>query len=312
MIHLKTERLVIRDFLPKDINDWHRLSSDPETMYFLQDVMTRSLEESRRNMEMAVSEAQNPNRTKYFFAIEHGETGTFIGTIGYTVTETTPAGKLAGAGYWMLPEYHGQGYMTEALREVIRFGFQDDNVFRFHTGCLAENRASERVMQKCGFVKEAQRKSCAWHDGRMKDRVEYRLLKAEWESAQSAKGVEPSVADFWDALDRLVRESELAIDRPKGSAHPRYPDFIYPLDYGYLKGTSAMDGGGIDFWRGSKPAGKIDAIMCTVDLAKRDAEIKLLMDCAEEEMAQIWQAHNETPFMKGILIRRDGRSFLHA
>ena len=35
-------------------------------------------------------------------------------------------------------------------------------------------------------------------------------------------------------------------------------------------------------------------------------------DCAEEEMTQIWQAHNETPFMKGILIRRDGRSSLHA
>ena len=51
---------------------------------------------------------------------------------------------------------------------------------------------------------------------------------------------------FWQAFDRLILESEIVIDRPKGSAHPRYPDFIYPLDYGYLKGTTAMDGSGID------------------------------------------------------------------
>ena len=180
MIRLRTKRLIIRDYLPTDIDGIHRLLSDPKTMYYLQDVMTRSLEESRQNLEVAVAEAQSLNRTKYFFAIAHGETGTLIGTVGYTVTKTTPVGKLAHVGYWMLPEYHGQGYMTEALREVIRFAFEDGDVFRFSTGCLAENRASERVMQRCGFAKEAERKSYVWHDGRMKDRVEYRLLKDEW------------------------------------------------------------------------------------------------------------------------------------
>ena len=48
--------------------------------------------------------------------------------------------------------------------------------------------------------------------------------------------------DFWNALDELVNTSEIVIDRPKGSAHPRFPDFIYRVDYGYLKNTSSMDG----------------------------------------------------------------------
>ena len=52
--------------------------------------------------------------------------------------------------------------------------------------------------------------------------------------------------DFWRALDALVAGSEIVIDRPRGSAHPRYPDVIYPLDYGYLAGTRAADGDGID------------------------------------------------------------------
>ena len=51
---------------------------------------------------------------------------------------------------------------------------------------------------------------------------------------------------FWRMLDDLVKEHEIVIDRPKGSRHPRYPQIVYRLDYGYLKGTSSMDGGGID------------------------------------------------------------------
>jgi len=180
MVRLKTPRLVVRDPSPKDIDGWHRLFSDPKTMYYLQDVLTRSLEETQRNLDAAITEAQSPNRTKYFFAIEHGETGALVGTVGYTAEETTPVGKLAHMGYWMLPEHRGHGFMAEAVREVLRFAFEDDNVFRINTGCMAENRASERVMQRCGLIKEAERKAFAWHDGRMKDRVEYRLLKDEW------------------------------------------------------------------------------------------------------------------------------------
>jgi inorganic pyrophosphatase len=49
--------------------------------------------------------------------------------------------------------------------------------------------------------------------------------------------------DFWQALDSLISMSEIVIDRPRGTTHPRYPDFIYPLDYGYLVFCqSAIDG----------------------------------------------------------------------
>ena len=58
--------------------------------------------------------------------------------------------------------------------------------------------------------------------------------------------------EFWSNLDRLVDESEIVIDRPKGSSHPKYPNFIYRLDYGYLKNTASMDGTGIDVWMGSR------------------------------------------------------------
>ena len=112
---------------------------------------------------------------------------------------------------------------------------------------------------------------------------------------------------FWDALDRLVTDSEVIIDRPKGSTHPRYPTFVYPADYGYLKNTASMDGGGIDVWLGTDSARRLDAIICTVDLVKRDSEIKLLIGCTADEKAIIHQICNETAFMKGIMIHRSIR-----
>lgn len=93
--------------------------------------------------------------------------------------------------------------------------------------------------------------------------------------------------DFWKALDDLVRNSEIVIDRPRGSAHPRFPNFIYKVDYGYLKDTTSMDGAGIDVWVGSGDK-KIDAIMCIVDLMKRDSEIKILVGCTEEEKLEVY------------------------
>ena len=106
--------------------------------------------------------------------------------------------------------------------------------------------------------------------------------------------------EFWSALDKLVSESKLIIDRLKGSRHPKYPNCIYPLDYGYLENTSSMDGNGIDVWKGTN-GDYIDAIICTVDLLKKDSEIKILIGCDEEEKQLVLPTHEN---MKGILIRR--------
>lgn len=114
--------------------------------------------------------------------------------------------------------------------------------------------------------------------------------------------------DFWEALDVLVAGSEIIVDRSKGSTHPRFPSLIYPLDYGYLKGTTAMDRGGIDIWRGSLIQPTVDAIICTVDLMKKDSEIKILLGCTPEEMKLAYQFHNQGEVMKGILIMRKNKT----
>ena len=74
-----------------------------------------------------------------------------IPSVGYTVTNDTPIGKLVHAGYFIYPKFLGKGYTTEAFKRVLEFAFCDNDVYRVSTGCLAENIGSERVMQKCGL-----------------------------------------------------------------------------------------------------------------------------------------------------------------
>ncbi len=109
---------------------------------------------------------------------------------------------------------------------------------------------------------------------------------------------------FWNRLDDLIKTQKIVIDRPKGKPHPKYPEMIFPLDYGYLEGTSSMDGGGIDLWLGTAPHRNLTAIACTIDTKKKDSEIKLIIGCTEEEISIIEAFHNRY-YQSGILVRRE-------
>jgi len=94
-------------------------------------------------------------------------------------------------------------------------------------------------------------------------------------------------SQFWQTMMELAESGIIVLDRPRGSAHPRYPDMIYPLDYGYLENPSAADGGGIDVWIGSTGEKTLTGILCTFDRLKRDAEIKLIIGCTAMDVETI-------------------------
>lgn len=184
MIRLETERLILRDHVQEDIETHHELFSNNKAMKYLQDIMTHSLEESRENLNEAIEQISNSNRKLYFLRIETKENLEHVGEIGYTVEDFTPCGKHVGLGYFTREKFWNRGYTTEAARELIRYAFENNDVYRVSTGCLKENVASEHIMIKLGMIKEADRKEYTWHNGELKDRVEYRLLKSEWEASR--------------------------------------------------------------------------------------------------------------------------------
>ena len=108
---------------------------------------------------------------------------------------------------------------------------------------------------------------------------------------------------FWEALDALVGGAEIVVDRPRGSHHPDFPEFVYELDYGYLKGTTSADGEGIDVWIGSDPRRQVTGALCTVDLVKHDAELKILVGCTAGYCAAIRRFYR-TPLSAVRILRR--------
>src|SRR6476659_8516016 len=105
---------------------------------------------------------------------------------------------------------------------------------------------------------------------------------------------------FWLAMTELLSTHPIVLDRPRGSSHPRYDEVIYPFDYGYLENTTSSDGGGIDVWLGSLNSAMnkqrvktLTGILCTFDTLKRDAEIRLLIGCTEEDIQVIQEFHKE-------------------
>jgi len=112
---------------------------------------------------------------------------------------------------------------------------------------------------------------------------------------------------FWQAMTELAANNPITLDRPRGAAHPRYPDLIYPLDYGYLENTSAGDGDGIDVWVGSLNDKTLTGILCTFDRLKRDAEIKLLIGCTSEDVQTIQRFNDQmrTFFIPNPMVEDD-------
>ena len=172
---IETDRLILRDQIDSDLDDLHRLWSDKKTMYYLEDIITNTIDESAEHLKVGIA-----NTDGHYFCICEKATGRIMGCISYTITETTPLGKIANMGYMLLPEFHRHGYMPEAVRSVLEFAFTKDDCIRVTTGCIKSNRASYRVMEKSGFRKEAEKIKAQYHDGKMKDRLEYAINKDEF------------------------------------------------------------------------------------------------------------------------------------
>lgn len=110
--------------------------------------------------------------------------------------------------------------------------------------------------------------------------------------------------EFWEFLQQLVNTCQIVIDRPKGTIHPRFTQQPYPVNYGYLSGTTAIDAGGVDIWVGSLTERRIVGVLCTVDLMKRDTELKIIFDCTRKEIDNILTFVNNGE-MRAIYIEKE-------
>lgn len=109
----------------------------------------------------------------------------------------------------------------------------------------------------------------------------------------------------WAAWDALIEKNGLAVERPARSEHPDHPEIVYPMDYGFVRGTRASDGHAVDCFIGSAETGGLVGLLLTKDHRKGDREAKLLWGCTPRE---VYLANGFINFdrrlMSGVLVLR--------
>lgn len=188
MVVLETERLVLRNYRESDLPDYHKMMSDKENMYYLDPfgITTNSIDESNISLKNAVAVNAKGSGCRYCIALK--ENDELIGAVGYDITANLPVGKIADPmGWFVMPEYQNNGYITEAVKRVLEFAFLQDNCVRVVTACFKDNIPTQRVMAKVGFRKEAEKLRAMWLDGQMKDRLEFAINRDEFMERYNSK-----------------------------------------------------------------------------------------------------------------------------
>lgn len=122
------------------------------------------------------------NDTDFVFAIIEKSSQQLVGVMGIHPTEKHGRAEV---GYWLGKPFWGQGYATQALRQLIQFGFEQLDLNRIQAGHFPENPASGRVMQKAGMQYEGTLKQYLYQRDRYRDVLYHAILREEYDAHNS-------------------------------------------------------------------------------------------------------------------------------
>ncbi len=155
---LSTKRLILRPWQGSDAKDLYEYAKDPKVGPAAGWPVHTSIENSLEIIETVFS---SPN----VFAICMKEDKRAIGCIGIVRGEDSnmliPADE-GEIGFWLGVPFWGQGLMPEAVREIIRFSFEDLRLKKLWCGYFDGNQNSKRVQEKCGFIYKYTNENKKW------------------------------------------------------------------------------------------------------------------------------------------------------
>ena len=171
MIVVQGERVALREWRGDDVDAMHRWLGNPDVTRFLS-WASDSVGESAEHLQECIAAQQEAPRTRYFLALALVDTGEVIGDAGFEWTSSPDGSREGELGYFLVPETWGHGYATEAALLVLELAFDRLGASVMRASCNAKNRASERVMQRCGMRREPEREEPG--------RRMYRITRDEW------------------------------------------------------------------------------------------------------------------------------------
>ena len=173
-LRIETQRLFLRPFNEADIPEIVRLLNDPAIAETTLNVPYPYTEEDARAWLAFQEENRDVDNT---LAIVRKDDGQLVGSISF---RPNARHNKAEIGYWIGKPYWGRGYATEAVRAIIRYGFQELGLNRFYATHFTENPASGRVMQKAGMKYEGTLRQDVRKGEQYRDHAVYAILREEW------------------------------------------------------------------------------------------------------------------------------------
>lgn len=178
-----SERLLLRRYRPDDIPMYHRMLSDNagHLYEFLPPFLLDVHGEEDIKAWFDRQSAEWSARTLFIFGAWDKGTGVYVGE-SYLAYPDWDVPRIE-VGYFLVREFTGKGYATEAAKAVIRYAFEQLGVLRIDLRCAADNTASIRVAERCGFTQEGCfRQYHRKKDGTLVDMLWYGLLLSEWQN----------------------------------------------------------------------------------------------------------------------------------
>lgn len=173
---IETDRLILRKFVETDIDDFYEYVSDDVVTRYLSWDTYRSKDVAR---EYITSIIEKYNRYELApWGIELKENSKLVGSIDFVQYDYK--NFSAEIGYILNRNYWSKGIMTEALRDIIKFGFEEMSLVRIEMRHDAENIGSGKVMQKNGLKYEGTLRKKEFRKNEFVDIKYYSILNEEY------------------------------------------------------------------------------------------------------------------------------------
>lgn len=173
---LETSRLKIRPYSDADIAELLPLIGTREVAATTLRIAHPYTEQDARDF---FELAKEPD--KLWLAITLRSDGRQVGGIGLRIE---PQHRHAELGYWLGVAYWGQGYATEAAREMLRYGFEELGLHRIFATHFKHNAVSGRILKKIGMHYEGCQREHLLKWGEFVDSEMYGILRREWETRE--------------------------------------------------------------------------------------------------------------------------------
>ena len=173
---LETARLVLRAFSMDDINDIFEYASIKEVTDFLPWEAHQTFDDTKAFLKM--SREMFKKYGNIDFAILLKQEHKVIG--GISIRKWNDINRCADIGYVLSSKYWGRGIITEAIKRIIKFGFEDLNVNRIEAHCDENNTGSYRAMEKAGMKYEGTLREKTFMKGKFINMKFYSILKSEY------------------------------------------------------------------------------------------------------------------------------------